>query len=299
MRKWEEEFGAGWFKKNHPELVKDAEFLLNEGMGVAADDNREPVYWGVDVAEKSVLWLRLTAKGNAGHASMPLPNSAPNRLVRALDRLIDAPAHLTVLPMVQKYFTEIAALEPAEMQPIYRDLQSASHDPHSVEMILNDKQKASMLRNTVSLTVIKAGYKTNVIPAEATAELDCRLLPNVKPDDFISEIKKTLNDSTIDVSRISWDEAMPSSENSELFDAIKKVAATESPVVPVVPMVVGWFTDSHWFRELGITSYGFMAIEMDGEHLSTVHGKNERIPLKALSNGVRRMHKLLLTLGSG
>ncbi len=61
---------------------------------------------------------------------------------------------------------------------------------------------------------------------------------------------------TIDVSKISWDEAMPSSENSELFDAIKKVAATESPVVPVVPMVVGWFTDSHWFRELGITSYG-------------------------------------------
>lgn len=291
-------FGAGWFKRNHPELVKDAEFLLNEGMGVAADEHMKPVYWGVDVAEKSVLWVRLTAKGSAGHGSMPIANSAPNRLVRGLGRLIDAPVKFTVLPMVQKYFSEIAALEPPETRSIYRDLTSASRDPHAVELIMNDKQKASMLRNTISLTVLKAGYKTNVIPAEASAELDCRLLPNVKPEQFIAEIKRVLDDPDIEVSSISWDAAMPSSENSVLFEAIKKVAATETPAVPVVPMVVGWFTDSHWFRELGITSYGFMPVETDGEHLSTVHGKNERIPLAALENGVRRMHKLLLALAA-
>jgi acetylornithine deacetylase/succinyl-diaminopimelate desuccinylase-like protein len=64
----------------------------------------------------------------------------------------------------------------------------------------------------------------------------------------------------------------------------------------VVPVIAGWFTDSHWFRELGIISYGFMPVEMDAEHLATMHGKNERIPLQALTNGVRRMHETLLNL---
>jgi acetylornithine deacetylase/succinyl-diaminopimelate desuccinylase-like protein len=163
---------------------------------------------------------------------------------------------------------------------------------------MQDKLKSAMLRNTVSLTVVKSGYKTNVIPAEAIAELDCRLLPDVKPADFIEEIKKTLADSSLEVKQIEWERAAPSSADTELFRAIKEVAATDTPGVPVVPVVVGWFTDSHWFRELGITSYGFEPVETDAEHLATVHGRNERIPLKALTNAVRRMHKVLLKLSA-
>lgn len=292
------EFGAGWFKKNHADLVKDAEFLLNEGSGVDSDANGKPIYWAVDVAEKNPLWLKLTAKGNAGHASMPMINSAPNRLVRALNKLVNSPVELTVLPVVQRYFRDIAPMAPAEMRPIYQNLTAAGKDPHAVELLMSDMQKSSMLRNTVSLTVMKAGYKTNVIPAEATAELDCRLLPSIDPDKFTEEIKKKLGDSSIEISRIEWESAEASPVDTELFAAIKRVAARENPPVPVVPVIVQWFTDSHWFRELGIHSYGFMPSEITAELLSSVHGKNERIPLAYLTNGVRRMYDLLFELGT-
>lgn len=292
------EYGAGWFKKNHADLVKDAEFLLNEGFAVDADANGKAIYWGIDVAEKNPLWLKLTAKGNAGHASMPQVNSAPNRLVRALNRLVNSPVELTVLPVVQQYFRDIAPIAPKELQPIYQNLSEASKNPRSVELLMDNPQKASMLRNTVSLTVMKAGYKTNVIPAEAVAELDCRLLPSVDPDKFTEEIKRKLDDPSIEISRLEWESAEASPADTEVFAALKRVAAKENPPVPVVPVIVGWFTDSHWFRELGIHSYGFMPTETTPELLASVHGKNERIPLTYLTNGVRRMHDLLVDLGT-
>jgi acetylornithine deacetylase/succinyl-diaminopimelate desuccinylase-like protein len=290
--------GAGWIKSHRPELVKDAEFLLNEGAGIELDALGKQAYWAVDVAEKSVLWLKITAKGDAGHGSMPLKDSAPNKLVRALTRLVDSPVEFTVLPMVQRYFHDIAPLAPANLRDAYLDIGKSSQDPKIRELLLQDKQKAATLRNTVSLTELNAGYKTNVIPGEATAQLDCRLLPGVQKDDFIAEIQKKLGDPSLTIEAIDWQQAIPSSDHSELFDAVKAVANEETPGIPVVPVVVGWFTDSHWFRELGTTAYGFDGFAVDLEHLSTAHGKNERIPLSELTQGVRRFHQILLKLGA-
>ncbi len=290
--------GAKWVKENRPDTVKGAEFLLNEGFGIDVDEHGKPLYWGVDVAEKSVLWLKVTAKGNAGHASMPLRDSAPNRLVEGLSRLVNAPVEFTVLPVVQQFFKEIADLSPPDLRAAYKNLEAATADPQQAKLLMRNRQLAAMLRNTVSLTVLKSGYKTNVIPAEASAELDCRLLPDVKPEDFIEHIKKLLGDPSLEVSILSWDKAGPSPAQSELFQAIKDVAAKDSPGVPVVPVVVGWFTDSHWFRELGLTGYGFEPFEVDKEHLESVHGKNERIPVAQFSTGVRRLHDILLRLAA-
>jgi acetylornithine deacetylase/succinyl-diaminopimelate desuccinylase-like protein len=180
----------------------------------------------------------------------------------------------------------------------YKNLAAATQDPEQIKLLMRDSQMAAMLRNTVSLTVLKSGYKTNVIPAEATAELDCRLLPDVKPEDFIEEIKKSLGDPSLEVSTISWDKAGPSPAQSELFQAIRDVAAKESPGVPVVPVVAGWFTDTHWFRELGLVGYGFEPFEVDKEHLASVHGKNERIPISSFTTGVRRLHDILSKLAA-
>jgi acetylornithine deacetylase/succinyl-diaminopimelate desuccinylase-like protein len=288
--------GAQWVKEHRPDVVKDAEFLLNEGFGIEVDKSNKPLYWGVDVAEKSVLWLKVTAKGDAGHASMPRRDSAPNRLVEGLSRLVNAPVQFTVLPVVQQFFRDIADVSSPEVRDLYKDLDDATKDPAKSAILMRDKQMAAMLRNTVSLTVLKAGYKTNVIPAEASAELDCRLLPDVTSEEFIRYIKTLLNDPTLEVSILSWDKAGPSPAKSELFQAIKDVAATESPSVPVVPLVVGWFTDSHWFRELGLTAYGFEPFDVDKKHLETVHGKNERVTLTAFRSGIHRMHDILLKL---
>lgn len=145
----------------------------------------------------------------------------------------------------------------------------------------------------MSLTVMKAGYKTNVIPGEASAQLDCRILPGFTKDEIIDWVKKTIEEPNIDINVLEWEQAQPSKIDTELYQAIKDVAAEEAPGVPVVPVLVPWFTDSHWFRELGITAYGFEPIETDSVHMATMHGVDERIPVKGLQDGVRRMHKIL------
>lgn len=287
-------YGAAWFKKNHPELVSDAEFLLNEGFCIEADEKGVPKYWGVDFGEKSVLWLELKTRGEAGHASMPLPGSATVRLVKALDKIVTASPNFKVLPQVEEYFKKIAKLQTGELKSAYENIVAAVADPAKSSMLMKDLLKSSMLRNTVSLTVMKAGYKTNVIPAEATAHLDCRLLPGVTKEEFVSYIQEVVDDSNVEVSALEWEKAEPSSIDTAMYKAIEAVAAEETPDAPVVPVVVPWFTDSHWFRELGITAYGFEPVEIDGVHMATMHGKDERIPLAGIENGVRRMHKILL-----
>ena len=288
--------GAQWFTQNHPELVKDAEFLFNEGFFIDTDNKGKSKYWGVDISEKSVLWLKLTARGDAGHASMPMADSCTNRLVKGLNKIVNAPPAPQVLPAVREYFQSISKTEASELKQLYENIDQSVADPHKYQKLLDDKLKSSMLRNTVSLTVLNAGYKTNVIPAEATAELDCRLLPTEKSEAFIEEIKKKIDDPSISISILDWVHTDASPYNTEAYEAIKSVAAAEDPGAPVVPVVVPWFTDSHWFRDLGITAYGFEPFKVDQVHLATMHGKNERIPVKDFEDGIRLTYLILKKL---
>jgi acetylornithine deacetylase/succinyl-diaminopimelate desuccinylase-like protein len=290
-------YGAGWIKKNKADMVKDAEFLINEGFMIEAGMDGKPKYWGVNFAEKCPLWLELTAKGQAGHASMPLPGSATNKLVRALHKLNEAGPNFKVLPPVEEYFKKVSNLESGELKDTYATIADSVKDPAKVKLIMGDILKSSMLYNTVSLTVMKAGYKTNVIPGEATAQLDCRILPGVTKDEVVNYVKKTIDDPSIEIGVLEWEQAEPSKLDTELYESIKAVAAEEFPGMPVVPVLVPWFTDSHWFRELGITAYGFEPVEIDPVHMATMHGVDERIPVKGIENGVRRMYKILMNVG--
>ncbi len=288
------DYGAGLIKEKCPHIVEDCEFVLNEGFSIEADDKGNAKYWGVDFAEKNICWFELTTKGDAGHASMPMINSSTNRLVRALNRIVNAGPNFRLLPEVEEYFTKISASENGELKKAYEDIKNSVKDKEKEPLLLSDLLKSSMLRNTISLTRMEAGYKTNVIPAKAMAQLDCRLLPDVKKDDFIAWMKNLINDPEVDVKVIDWQSNEPSKLQTELYETIKAVAKEENPNIPVVPVIVPWFTDSHWMRELGMTAYGFQPIEVDKLHLATMHGKDERLPIKSLENGVRRMHKILL-----
>lgn len=312
-------YGARWMVEHKKELIGDAQYLINEGFSIDSFPGGKAKYWGVDFAEKSILWLGLTANGSAGHASMPMADSANNRLLTALAKLAKNPPRMTLLSTVKEYFLSIAETEVSPQKELFANIEKSVEADEAG--LAADKLKASMLRNTVSITVLKAGYKTNVIPAQSYAELDCRLLPGVEAQKFIEEIKKILDDPSIDIKIIEWEKAAPSPFGGEMVAAIKKIngleyqnqsslnirkkaggsqtkaAASPVPAVPVVPVVVPWFTDSHWFREQGIESYGFMPFEIDGEHLATMHGKDERLPLTSFRNGINRMYRLLVELG--
>lgn len=285
-------YGASWFVKNQKDLVKDAEFLFNEGAFIDTEDGK-PKYWGVAVSEKSVLWLSLTAKGDPGHASMPMPDSSVNRLVRSVNRIIENPPKPSVLPPVREYFKRISPTVGEPLRSAYSNIDESVNKPTFYAEILKDKFKSPMLRNTISPTVLKAGYKTNVIPAEATAELDCRLLPGTNKDEFLANLRETMKDSTININVLDWVHTDASPYETDCFAAISKVAARELPGVPVVPMVMPWFTDSHWFRDLGIASYGCAPFKIDAAHLATMHGNDERIPTSVYRDGVKMLYQVL------
>jgi acetylornithine deacetylase/succinyl-diaminopimelate desuccinylase-like protein len=286
-------FGADWFIKHHADLISDAEFLFNEGAFIDADDNGKPRYCGVDVAEKSVLWLGLTARGDAGHASMPLSDSSANRLIRALAKVVDNPPGPKVLPAVREYFKRISPCVAEPLQRGFATIETSVQKPDFYKDLLKDKFKSSMLRNTISLTVLKSGYKTNVIPAEAYAELDCRLLPDVKKEKFLQDLKNTIGDAGIEIKVLDWHHADASPYDTECFNAISRVTGKEMPGVPVVPLITPWFTDSHWFRDLGICSYGFAPFRANQAHIAMMHGKDERLPAGNFKDGVKFMYAVL------
>lgn len=299
-------FGAAWFAKNQKDLVADAEFLINEGFCIDAATGGKPKYWGVDVAEKNLLWLGLKTKGLAGHASMPQEDSANNRLIKALSRLVENPPPLTLLPGVQEFYEKIAATESDEVKGLYKQIvqsvEKSKTDKATLELLKKDKLKSAMLANTVSITVLKAGYKTNVIPAECSAELDCRLLPGVKPEDFVKEVKDILKDESVEVKILDWEKAEPSPFGSDFVKAVMTAHKMEAKdkksqaEIPVVPVIVPWFTDSHWFRDLGIKAYGFEPVEIDPEHMATMHGKDERIPVEGFRKGTERLIRIIYLL---
>ena len=192
-------FGAGWLVKNHPEAFKGAGLLLNEGGdGTLTDDGR--TQFAIEVTQKTPLWLKLTSVGKPGHGSTPPPASAVNRLIRALDRLQNYEFPPRVIPAVRTYLAAIAPSAPAKWQDGFADASKLIADRNTLmELQIEQPGIAALLRNACSITMLQASNKINVIPPEAQAQVDCRLLPDQDRDAFIREFTAAINDPSITV----------------------------------------------------------------------------------------------------
>ncbi|HUR57833.1 MAG TPA: M20/M25/M40 family metallo-hydrolase [Opitutaceae bacterium] len=292
--------GAGDVAKNHRDALLNAEFLLNEGARVVVDDNGKTLYHGVLVAEKAPFWLEVTARGTPGHGSIPREDSAPNRLIRTLEKIRTLPPKLTVTPSVERYFRAIAPTMSPDLQPIYADLRRAIEDPAAREKLMKNLRNSALLQNTIAITVIEGSNKTNVIPPFARAELDVRLLPGQDPQAFLAGLKKSVAGEGVDIKPLGIGWPPPEAQSdSALFSAITAVAQRREPGARVVPIVNGGFTDSHYFLELGITAYGYAPFRVPDLESMLVHGNDERISLENLREGTRFMYELLWEIGGG
>ncbi|HET7295830.1 MAG TPA: M20/M25/M40 family metallo-hydrolase, partial [Gemmatimonadales bacterium] len=168
--------GAGWFVEQHPELVQDAEFLINEGGTIRADPSGRIEYYGVGTTEKSPFWLDVTARGTPGHGARPTPDNPVHRLVRALNRIAAYQTPLVVTPAVERYLRDLSALEPDPARRAWlADVRAALRDSTAVRALTGDLTYNALLRNTISITGLQGSDKTNVIPPLARAALDVRL----------------------------------------------------------------------------------------------------------------------------
>jgi len=289
--------GSDWMIANHRDLLKSAEFLINEG-GENLLENGKVRYIGVDVGEKIPYWLHVVAHGHPGHGSRPIVDSAPNRLVRALDRILAYRTPYKVLPVVEEFLREMAPYEPPERASKFRNLRQALQDPNFQEQVDHDESLNFLLRNTISLTMLGGSGQTNVIPSEAWANLDVRLLPGEDTKQFLETIRRIVNDPAVTVEPVpgNFREANYSPTSTQLYAAIRQVSSQYFPGVPVVPRLTSGYTENQRYRPLGINAYGFTPYTATDAEGSTEHGNDERIRVDEVRRGPRILYDVVMTV---
>ncbi len=287
--------GAGWLAQHRPDLVQGAEYVLNEGDDIHLLPGGRRVVQ-VAIAEKAPCWVRLTATGDAGHGAVPPRETAVTRLVRALEKLRRYRTPVRLTPVVETYFAALAPLEPEPLRTRLLHLRTALDDPTFLAEFTRNPRQNALVRDTITPTVLRGSTKTNVIPAEASAELDCRLLPGEAPEAFLGRLAEAIGDAAVRLEPLLAFPASASDPDSGFVAAVRQLARRELGGAPVVPSVIPGFTDSHYFRDLGIASYGFVPFVLTDADERAVHGTDERISVENLGAGVRRLLVLLRAL---
>jgi acetylornithine deacetylase/succinyl-diaminopimelate desuccinylase-like protein len=291
-----EDTGTDWFIANHPELLEHAAYLINEGGENLLASNGRVKYVGVDVGEKSPFWLHVVAHGTPGHGSRPNPDSAPDRLVRALDRIGAYRPPYKVLPVVEEFLQAMAASEPPERARQFRNIKQALKERAFQAQVERDESLNYLLRNTISLTMLGGSSQTNVIPPEAWANLDVRLLPGEDPKKFLETMRHVVGDPDVTISPQAENFQPPnySKTDTELYGAIQHVSAAYFPGTPVAPILMSGYTESQRYRPLGMVAYGFCPYTETEEEGNTEHGNDERIRVDEVRRGFRVLYDVIV-----
>jgi acetylornithine deacetylase/succinyl-diaminopimelate desuccinylase-like protein len=290
--------GAGFIVRQHWDLVKDAGVVLNEGGGIRMDGAGRLTF-AVAVSEKTPLRVTLVVTGTPGHAAMPRPDSAVHRLVAALARVVAYQAPITVLPEVQTFYSELAERESAPWRDRYRDLAGVLKEPAvAAEFAVRDPAGNARVRNTIAVTVLEGSSKVNVIPSQASAQLDVRLLPGADPAAFLEELRRVVADDSIRFETKSPLLAGRSPDTHALFDVLRALAREQDPQTLLATPLLIAATDCRYFRPRGIPCYGFMPFRLSLGETAGIHGNNERVSVANLETGSRMLYEIVKRLAA-
>lgn len=286
------EQGAGYVVERRPELLRDVEFVITEGGSTRRVGGHLAHF--VEVTQKTPLWLRLRASGVAGHGAQAIRDSAANRLVRALERIRTYRPQIRLVPPVAEMLRASAPLAPdPEQQRAMQEIERHLGDPVFVDLL--ERRYGNLLRSTLAITVLQGSSKTNVIPAEAVAELDCRLLPGENPDLFVATLRDVVDDPEIRFETLLRFEPSQSETGTPLWRAIQEAARRRDPGALVIPSVITGFTDAHYFRERGLVAYGWTPIvstPADGP----AHGVGESVSVDAIRRAPGLLYDVLVLM---
>jgi acetylornithine deacetylase/succinyl-diaminopimelate desuccinylase-like protein len=271
--------GAEQIVLQRPELLEGCTEGIGEVGGWSATVRGRRFYL-VEAAEKGMAWMRLTARGSAGHGSMRHPDNAVTRLAEAVARIgrHEWPVRLT--PAMQVLLSSVGELAAAEATP--ENAEDLVTEFGSAARMLG-----AVLRNSTNPTMLQAGYKVNVVPGEATAHVDGRFLPGHE-DEFFATLAELVGEG-IDIDYVSRQHGLETTFDGDLVDAMTASILEEDPDAVVAPYLMSGGTDAKHWKKLGVRCFGFAPLRLpaDLDFTALFHGVDERVPTDALEFGAR------------
>jgi len=279
-------YGAKWLVENQPQLFEGCTEAISEVGGFSYSVSDDLRLYLVETAQKGMAWMRLTARGRAGHGSMINDDNAVTTLCEAVARVGRAKLEVRPTKTVRAFLDEVSDALGIELDP--DDLEATVAKLGPIARIIG-----ATLRNTVNPTQLEAGYKVNVIPQTATAYVDGRFLPGYEKQ-FETELDDLLGP---DVSReyINHDIALETDFDGALVDAMAAALQAEDAGARPVPYCLSGGTDAKHFSRLGMRCFGFSPLRLppDLDFAGMFHGVDERVPLDSLAFGVRVLDRFL------
>jgi len=286
------EFGAQWLVERHPGLFEGCTEAVGESGAFTFHAGPGQRLYPIASAERGTAWLRLTARGRAGHGAKPNPENAVTRLSAAMARIGGYRWPVRLIPTVR---SAVSALAAAAGRPAPSPPEGLGADELLAYLGPGAPLVAGTIRNSANPTMLSAGYKVNVIPEVATGYVDGRVLPG-----FSDEFERTLDELT--GPEVSWEYAhreipLEAPLGTDLMARMTSALLAEDPGGTVVPYCMSGGTDAKQFARLGMTCYGFTPLILpEGyDYYAMFHGTDERIPLSALEAAVRIMDRFLIS----
>ncbi len=276
------EAGARWLVEQRPDLFEGCTEAVGESGAFTFHADGGQRLYPVASAERGTAWLKLTARGKAGHGAKPNADNAVTKLAKAITRIGEHQWPVRLIPTVRAAIDAIASAVGAAAE--VDELGSAR------------ALVAGTIRNSANPTMLSAGYKVNVIPGEAVAYVDGRVLPG-----YADEFEATMDELT--GPDVSWEYAhreipLEAPLDAPIVGAMKRALLAEDPDAHVVPYCMTGGTDGKQFARLGMACYGFTPLVLPPgfDYYAMFHGVDERIPVAALESGVRIVDRFLREL---
>ena len=288
------QYGAVWMLNHHPHLIQ-AEYVWDEGGMALQQANR--VLYQIAIAEKSPLIITLTAQGTPGHASIPRKDNPHDRLVEALHRIKQWKHPVRLTPPVIQMLKTLASDQPWPESFLFSHADRPLWQPLLRHYLKSKPLFSPLICNTINLTMLQGGHAGNVIPAQAQATLDVRLLPGQDLEAFLTILRAAISDLYLSVEVKDMPPPQISTPtDTHFYDVLSETLRELGPPGRVIPYLTPGATDSRFFRAAGMKAYGFMPMLLGNTELSRIHGIDERISTANLRWGTQIVYETLKKL---
>jgi acetylornithine deacetylase/succinyl-diaminopimelate desuccinylase-like protein len=297
--------GVDWLLKNRPELMT-ADYVLNPDSGGVELRDGHATAMGVEATEKTYADYKLTATNPGGHSSLPRPDNAIYELMHALDKLEATPFPVELNPVTRAQLAEAAKISSTERAALIRGVLATPMDTQALAEFVKTPTDNSLLRTTCVATMLSGGRAPNALPAEATANVNCRILPGHSQEEVRQQLVRLFGDKDLKVEYVADDGAVsatapkreslaPPPPRPDVFVPLREVTAAMWPGIPVVPIMEVGASDSIYTMMAGLPSYGVNGVGIDYND-ERMHGRDERVRVESFYKGAEFYYLYLKAL---